>query len=148
MFQLGHYRHDSFPPVVVTQIKEIQQLLSNIYPLSYEEWEDGFRRDLYPLKQIAYWLILARGCKKFTENKKMNADAKKEVFSTFLERMTYEFDAKSFVEEENLKYLSVEQVQEMLDYFKQQTKERNLPSANPIIVAQMTDDGVEYMQLF
>lgn len=140
MFQQGKHRYDEFPPVVVTQIKEIQQLLSDVYPKSYQEWEDGFRRDEHPLREIELWLIVAQGYQHFSESLDVGAHAKQEIFKVLLMRTMQEFNAEQFIAAHTPKYLSQDQVQEILDYYEERRQDRNLASSSPIIVA---GDGID-----
>jgi hypothetical protein len=54
------YRHGPFDDDVRALLGEIRDALSEVYPLSLEQWEDGFRRDMTPAREIASWLCLAR----------------------------------------------------------------------------------------
>jgi hypothetical protein len=57
-------RHPPFPEDVREQIRQIQRTFAGVRPMSLEQWEDGFRRDLHPEREIALFLyageILAR----------------------------------------------------------------------------------------
>jgi hypothetical protein len=42
------------------EIREIQAALSEVNPLTLEEWEEAFSRAANPRQEIGYWLGLAR----------------------------------------------------------------------------------------
>jgi hypothetical protein len=58
--QPGEIRHPPFGESVRQYIREIQAALAEPRPLTFEEWEDGFRRDADALYEIALWLHAAK----------------------------------------------------------------------------------------
>src|SRR5690349_5054197 len=54
------YRHPPFSEEVRDILRNIQQALEEVYPLSLEQWEDGFRRDTNAEREIAFWQHLSR----------------------------------------------------------------------------------------
>jgi hypothetical protein len=50
------YRHEHFPPDVMALLEVISNALDEVYPLTIDQWEDGFRRDTNPEQEIAIWL--------------------------------------------------------------------------------------------
>src|SRR5262245_9375059 len=55
----GQYQHPHFEGEERAAIQSLVVDLADVRPLSFEEWEDGFRRDQNPAPQIAGWLHLA-----------------------------------------------------------------------------------------
>jgi hypothetical protein len=53
--QQGEVRHPPFEEDVRAYIRQIQEAFAEHRPLSFEEWEDGFRRDAEPAREIAVW---------------------------------------------------------------------------------------------
>jgi len=53
--QQNEYQHEPFERKVKARIESIMASLSDVYPLSYQEWEDGFRRDQNPINEIIIW---------------------------------------------------------------------------------------------
>lgn len=48
-------RHKPFTNSVRKELRLIEQALKEVYPRSLAEWEDGFRRDENPTREIALW---------------------------------------------------------------------------------------------
>jgi hypothetical protein len=51
----GEVTHPPFDEGVRAYIRQIREAFAEHRPLSFEEWEDGFRRDSDPLQEIALW---------------------------------------------------------------------------------------------
>jgi hypothetical protein len=51
----GEVRHPPFGEGVRESIRQIQAAFVEHRPLSFDEWEDGFRRDATPEREIALW---------------------------------------------------------------------------------------------
>ncbi len=51
----GTIKHPPFEEDVRAYIRQIQEAFAEHRPLSFEEWEDGFRRDANPEREIALW---------------------------------------------------------------------------------------------
>lgn len=63
----GEIRHDEFPEHVRELIRAIQEAFAEQRPLSFEDWETGFRRDAHPEQEIALWLHAAEVYRHFTD---------------------------------------------------------------------------------
>ena len=55
----GPIRHEEFDEEVRDCIRHIHKAFQEHRDLSFEEWEDGFRRDGNPMQEIALWLHAA-----------------------------------------------------------------------------------------
>jgi hypothetical protein len=53
--QPGEVRHPPFGEDILAYLRQIQAAFAEHRPLSLEEWEDGFRRDANPEREIALW---------------------------------------------------------------------------------------------
>lgn len=73
-------RHPPFEADVREMIREIQTSIEEVYPLSFEEWEDGFRRDTNPRIEIAIWLHMARLYRKSIPEAHFDAEQRREIF--------------------------------------------------------------------
>jgi hypothetical protein len=51
----GEIKHPEFDEGIRDYIRQIQSAFAEHHPLSFEEWEDGFRRDANPEREIALW---------------------------------------------------------------------------------------------
>jgi hypothetical protein len=49
-------RHPPFSEDVCVHIRHIQAAFAEHRPLPFEQWEEGFRRDAHPDREIAVWL--------------------------------------------------------------------------------------------
>lgn len=74
------YQHPPFPEDVRDILREIQVALSEVYPLTLEQWEDGFRRDRNPEREIALWSHMATLFTQFTEGYGLTQEKKKAYF--------------------------------------------------------------------
>src|SRR5688572_16480780 len=57
--QQGEVKHAEFDEDIRDYIRQIQATFAEHRRLSFEEWEDGFRRDTDPAQEIAIWLHAA-----------------------------------------------------------------------------------------
>jgi hypothetical protein len=76
----GQYQHPPFEGDERAAIQSLVANLADVYPLTYEQWEDGFRRDRTPAPQIAGWIHLAAILKVMLERFRFSPDEKKECF--------------------------------------------------------------------
>lgn len=66
--QPADFQHPEFDEEVRDCIRQIHKAFAEHRPLSFEEWEDGFRRDGNPAREIAIWLHAASVYQKFAAN--------------------------------------------------------------------------------
>jgi len=76
----GWYQHPPFEGDGRNAIRFLVDALADVYPQSYEQWEDGFRRDQNPEREIAGWHHLAAILKALTERFTFGPEEKKECF--------------------------------------------------------------------
>src|SRR5690348_902347 len=63
--QAGPVCHASLSPGQVAAVRAIQQALAEVYPRSLGEWEEGFKRDRHPDRELAVWLRIAGVFRRF-----------------------------------------------------------------------------------
>lgn len=51
----GEVKHPEFDEGIRDYIRQIQAAFAEQRPPTFEEWEDGFRRDANPTREIAIW---------------------------------------------------------------------------------------------
>lgn len=68
-FPPSDYRHPPFDEDLRDGIRRLQRLLDDVQPMSLEEWEDGFRRDRDPRREIAAWLHAAEVYRSLTRGR-------------------------------------------------------------------------------
>jgi hypothetical protein len=72
------YRHPQFRGEMRSLIESLVGAFPGLLEWSYEEWEDGLRKDTNPDREIRYWLAAARVFRKFAEGRTF--DCRKEIF--------------------------------------------------------------------
>src|SRR4051812_14453083 len=77
-------RHPPFSEDVRQVLRLIQDTFKVVRPLSLEEWEDGFRRDTHPEKEIGIWANMAGAFRHFTEGRDLDADQQRDIFAVIL----------------------------------------------------------------
>jgi hypothetical protein len=80
---LGPVTCEPFQGILKDKIIEIQKTLSEVWPKTYAEWEDGFRRDANPEGEITWFLKLAQMYASYCAPE-TNPDRKKEIFNLFM----------------------------------------------------------------
>jgi len=74
------YQHPPFKGEKMDNIRYIQRSLREVHPLTYEKWEDGFRRDLNVENEIEAWMHCSRCYNNFVARNALNSAEKKEAF--------------------------------------------------------------------
>ncbi len=74
------HRHPPFTCALREKILYIEQSLSDVYPKTYEAWEDGFRCDLDAEQEIDLWVRVSRCLTEFTERRSPTPDERQEAF--------------------------------------------------------------------
>lgn len=85
-------KHASFDQEARSYIQQLQRIFSEHYRLSVEEWEDGFRRDSNPEREIAIWLYSSEVYEMYSANLE-SAEARAELFRCILACMNTQRDA-------------------------------------------------------
>jgi hypothetical protein len=85
-------RHPEFGEDVRDYIRRIQAAFAEQRPLSFEEWEEGFRRDADPEREIAIWLHAADVYTALTADEP-SADRRRDVYRCLVACMTTGPDA-------------------------------------------------------
>lgn len=83
----GEVKHPEFDEGVREYIRQIQDAFAEQRPLSFEEWEDGFRRDANPEPEIALWLHAARVYNAFAADES-SAERRRDVYRCIATCMT------------------------------------------------------------
>ena len=77
----SEYHHPPFGKQRMAVLKEIKKLLNEVYPMSLAGWEDGFRRDMHPEREMFIWLSVARCYSNVAKEFANNENIKKEIFN-------------------------------------------------------------------
>ena len=111
----GPIRHEELPRELVSRIVRLQPIFSEVYPISRDEWLDGFQRDLNPEPEVRKWEHMAAAFSEFLASNELDERARKEVFSLLLLRSTGD-DIEPYLE--NLKSLSQEQARTVVALYR------------------------------
>ena len=90
--QQGEFQHPPFEEDVRAYIRQIKETFAEHRSLSFEEWEDGFRRDANPAREIAIWSHAADIYTAFTESEP-SAERRKDVYRCIVACLTTGPDA-------------------------------------------------------
>jgi hypothetical protein len=83
----GEVKHAEFDEGVRDYIRQIQAAFAEHRPLSFEEWEEGFRRDADPGREIAIWSHAADIYTAFTVNE-VSPERRRDVYRCIVTCMT------------------------------------------------------------
>jgi len=87
----GDVKHGPFSEGVRKLIREIQSAFSEQYPLSFEQWEEGFRRDANPETEMAVWLHATKTYEAFATAEE-DPYRRRDVFRCVITCMTTSLD--------------------------------------------------------
>lgn len=85
--QAGNVKHSEFDEETRDLIRQIQKAFAEQRPLSLEEWEDGFRRDANPNREIALWTHAANVFVAFTAGEP-SGDRRRDVYRCIVACLT------------------------------------------------------------
>src|SRR5262245_28752677 len=85
-------QHPEFNEDVRDFIRQIQVAFAEHRPLSFEEWEEGFRRDANPAQEIGLWLHAAEVYTAFTADEPF-AERRRDVYRCIVACLTTSPDA-------------------------------------------------------
>jgi hypothetical protein len=90
--QEGEIKHPPFAEDVRAYVRQIQGAFAEHRPLSFEEWEDGFRRDAEPAREIALWSHAADVYTAFAASEP-SAERRKDIYRCIVACLTTGPDA-------------------------------------------------------
>lgn len=85
--QQGEIRHPPFDEALRAVIRDIREAFAEHRDLSFEEWEDGFRRDVHAEREIAIWSCAADVYRHFAADEP-SAGRRADVYSLLIACMT------------------------------------------------------------
>jgi len=80
----SEYQHPPFDTETQKVFADFSEIFAEVLPMTVAQWEDGFRRDMHPEKEIEGWKRIAAAYLYFTEDKKMPDEARKDYFRIVL----------------------------------------------------------------
>jgi hypothetical protein len=108
--------------VLLEQIAEIQRILAEVIPDPVEVWEDDFRRDAHPVREIERWLLMAKVYRHFMERAPLSLTQKKEVLAVLLTCCETP-DRQEVVNRVPCRALSTKEVGNIIAYFLELAQE-------------------------
>ncbi len=64
----------------ISRVRTIRASLLEVLPMSQEQWEDGFKRDMHPEKEILWWECIASAYNEICKILSLNFEKKKKLF--------------------------------------------------------------------
>ncbi len=111
----GGLRHDSLSDGAIDAIQEFMVEFADVCPKSFGEWEDGFRRDQTPDREVAGWLHLSRILRVMTDRYGYTPSQRAECFWILVACFTGARDTVR--ERSDPKLLPAEQIEETVSFF-------------------------------
>lgn len=87
------HRHPPFLPAARAILAEIAEALRDVRPLPVEEWEEGFRRDAHPWREMALFCTAADALNRFTahlpDSDPASVEKKRDIFAAVMAFVNY-----------------------------------------------------------
>lgn len=74
------HRHPPFDEKTRAFLRQLQEALAEVHPRTVEQWEDGFRRDAHPDREMQFWAGVAACYCHFTEGKVHDSAVRQDIF--------------------------------------------------------------------
>lgn len=107
-------RHPAFEEEDRRIIRGIMATFHDVHPRSFQQWEDGFRYDMNPKKEIGLWLLMGHCFLHFTRGRSLNFEKRKNIFDVILATVNNGPDAVSSTVVAHT--LSRKRLHEIVDY--------------------------------
>ena len=114
-YQSGPIRHSELPPALIERIHRLEEIFAEVYPLTHEEWLDGFKRDRDPENEITIWENIASAYTQFLNSGDFGAGARNEAFRILLVRSSTS-DIESQLSD--LKHLTEDQARSLVALYE------------------------------
>ena len=80
----GDYRHPPLPEPAKSVCRQLAESLHEVSPGTAEEWEDDFRHDLHPEREMLFWCRVGKVYEHFTKGRVLDLEQKKDVYRAVL----------------------------------------------------------------
>jgi hypothetical protein len=74
------HRHPPFDEKTRDFLRQLQEALAEVRPKTVEQWEDGFRRDAHPDREMRFWAGVAACYRHFIEGKVHGHAVRQDIF--------------------------------------------------------------------
>ena len=113
--QAGPIRHEELSEDQLSRIRKVNTILAEVYPLSFEEWVDGFKRDRNPEFEIRIWVYTAVTYQEYCRENSLTPVERQDVFMVMLFCICMPEDR--ILDSCNLKAISEDQARDVMDRF-------------------------------
>ena len=113
--RFSDYKHSHFEGAERTAIEGLVHDLADVIPMSYEQWEDGFRRDRTPGREIAGWVHLAAILNIMSSRFSFSPEKRKECYRVLVACFTG--DRSTVLPRSEPKTLTHVEIQTAIGYF-------------------------------
>ncbi len=87
--KIGEYKHPEFGKERKEEMEKLVDIFHEVYSLTAQQWEDGFRKDTNMEKEIAIWFgPIAKLYLHYTKGKSLSLAAKQDYFNIILTAVT------------------------------------------------------------
>ncbi len=115
LLERGPIRHASLPPRLVERVTAFEPVFADVYPITHQEWLDGFQRDEHPSREIATWEQIAKALTQFTADRNPTKEVRREAFNLLLMRSTA--DTEDALKHTVLNYLTPAEARTLCDLY-------------------------------
>jgi len=123
------YRHPPFGPEYRPFFKRCCRVLGEVFPGTPDDWEDDFRRDAHPEREMGLWKDFCDIYEHFTrQGQGWDLDRKRELFGVLLTCLS---EGPKAALREPLQHLARRQVKDIVSYATQATNGK----VRPIVVS-------------
>jgi hypothetical protein len=77
----GPILHKRLSPDLEERIRKLEPVLAEVYPISHQEWLEGFQRDLNPESEVKVFEAIASAYQGFLAKQALILPAKKEAYA-------------------------------------------------------------------
>ena len=112
--QLGPIRHAQLPDDLIARVRAFEPVFAEVYPITHEEWIEGFQRDLHPENEIAVWEHIAAAFTQFIAGRDLPRETRKEAFGILLVRSGDTDEAMLY---SKLKHLTLDDAKKLVSFY-------------------------------
>jgi hypothetical protein len=108
-------QHESLPSEAMNAIRQFKRELADVCPKSFNQWEDGFLKDLNPDREIAGWMRVSIILREMTNRHDYKAAQRKECFRILM--ACFNGERRTVRERSDTQLLPEDQVEEAIKSF-------------------------------
>jgi len=101
---------------LVARIVAFENVFADVYPVTHEQWLDGFKRDMDPEREVAVWEEIASALKTFTAGRPLSKEVRAEAFGLLLVRSSS--GAEEALKQAKQRHLSLEESRKVVNLYR------------------------------